>query len=57
MNECTIENVFLIAESDYKVLQTSELPLLHVLKKTEILTKKMFQMYCLNQMTKEELKS
>ena len=50
-------NVFLIAESDYKVLQTSELPLLHVLKKTEILTKKMFQMYCLNQMTKEELKS
>ena len=33
-------NVFFIAESDYKALQTSELPLLHVLQKSEILTKK-----------------
>ena len=32
MNERKTSNVFFIAESDYKVLQTSEPPLLYVLK-------------------------
>ena len=40
MNERTQVMFFFIAESDYKALQTSELPLLYVLKKSEILTKK-----------------
>ena len=53
-------NIFFIAESDYKFLQTSELSLLqgvHVLKKSEILTKKMFRTYRSNQKTKAQLKS
>lgn len=58
MNEHTQVLFFFIAESLYKALQTSELLLLHVLKKSEILTKKKcFKPIARNQKMKAELKS